>query len=136
MNAEAAPVKPKRSHHKKKPSAPLIAEPAVSRPKLPNLDPNDPAVWQETARLALEGNGKLQRGCDVLRKTLQTIMIAEMDNQTRLPVTAKELRAMAAEGLAEFGALTGQDWRSPRNRVVESRVGDRNQATLEGDGYG
>jgi hypothetical protein len=132
MNAQV-PAKPKRSHHKKKPA--VLAEP-VSKPKLPNLDPNDPVVWQEAARQALEGNGKLQRGCDLLRKTLQTIMVAEMDMQTKLPVTAKELRALAAEGLSEFGALTGQDWRSPRNRVVETRVGDRNQATLEGDGYG
>lgn len=132
MNAEV-PVKPKRSHHKKKPA--VAVEPAA-KPKLPNLDPNDPAVWQETARQALEGNGKLQRGCDVLRKCLQTIMVAEMDMQTRLPVTARELRTLAAEGLAEFGALTGQDWRSPRNRVIESRAGDRNQATLEGEGYG
>jgi hypothetical protein len=132
MNAEATP-KPKRSHHKKKP-APEV--PQAAKPKLPNLDPNDPAVWQETARQALEGNGKLQRGCDVLRKCLQTIMIAEMDMQTKLPVTARDLRTLAAEGLAEFGALTGQDWRSPRNRVVESRAGDRNQATLENEGYG
>lgn len=130
MSTEAT-AKPKRSHHKKKPSAV-----APDKPKLPNLDPNDAAVWQETARQALEGNGKLQRGCDVLRKTLQTIMVAEMDMQTRLPVTARELRALAAEGLAEFGALTGQDWRSPRNRVIESRAGDRNQTTLENEGYG
>lgn len=130
MSTEAT-AKPKRSHHKKKPAA-LAAD----KPKLPNLDPNDASVWQETARQALEGNGKLQRGCDVLRKTLQTIMVAEMDMQTRLPVTARELRALAAEGLAEFGALTGQDWRSPRNRVIESRAGDRNQTTLENEGYG
>jgi hypothetical protein len=132
MNAEATP-KPKRSHHKKKPTP---AAEAVTKPKLPNLDPDDPIVWQETARQALEGNGKLQRGCDVLRKCLQTIMIAEMDMQTKLPVTARDLRSLAAEALAEFGSLTGQDWRSPRNRVVESRAGDRNQATLEGEGYG
>ena len=131
MSAEI-PAKPKRSHHKKKP----VEIPQAAKPKLPNLDPNDPAVWQEAARNALEGNGKLQRGCDVLRKTLQTIMIAEMDMQTKLPVTARDLRTLAAEGLAEFGRLTGQDWRSPRNRVVETRVGDRNQATLEGEGYG
>lgn len=132
MSTEA-PVKPKRSHHKKKPA---VAAAPISKPKLPNLDPNDPAVWQEAARQALEGNGKLQRGCDALRKCLQTIMIAEMDMQTRLPVTARDLRALAAEGLAEFGTLTGQNWRSPRNMVVESRAGDRNQSTLEGEGYG
>lgn len=129
MNA-TAPAKPKRSHHKKKPAP---AEPKL-KPNLPPLD--ELAQAQEAARHALEGNGKLQRGCDVLRKVLQTIMIAEMDMQTRLPVTAQELRTMAAEGLAEFGRFTGQDWRAARNRVVESRAGDRNQATLEGDGYG
>lgn len=124
------PVRLKRSHHKKKiaPATPKL------KPNLPPLD--ELAAAQEAARHALEGNGKLQRGCDVLRKCLQTIMVAEMDNQTRLPVTARELRALAAEGLAEFGALAGQDWRSPKNRVVETRAGDINQATLEGEGYG
>jgi hypothetical protein len=130
MSTEA-PVKPKRSHHKKKPAA--IAEP-VKKPNLPNLDPNDASVWQEAARLAQEGNTKLARAIDALRECLQIIVIAEMDNHTKLPVTARDLRQLAAEGLDAYSAITGQNWR--RHQVVRSRAGDRNQSTLEEQGYG
>lgn len=129
MSAEAA-VKPKRSHHKKK------AAVSAKKPNLPNLDPNDPAVWQEAARLAQEGNTKLARAIDVLRECLQIIVVAEMDNHTQLPVTARDLRALAAEGLDACSALTGQNWRRPKNQVVRTRAGDRNQSTLEEEGYG
>lgn len=138
MNANGAgqPIaqgKPKRSHHKKKPAA-AAAMPA-KKPNLPNLDPNDPAVWQEACRQAQEGNTKLARAIDALRECLQIIVVAEMDNHTKLPVTARDLRALAAEGLDVYSALTGQNWRLPKNRVVHSRAGDRNQATLEQEGY-
>ena len=122
-------LKPKRSHHKKKPVA-------AKKPNLPNLDPNDAAVWQEAARLAQEGNTKLARAIDALRECLQIIVVAEMDNQTKLPVTARDLRALAAEGLDAYSAITGQNWRLAKNQVVRSRAGDRNQSTLEGEGYG
>ena len=129
MSAEVS-AKPKRSHHKKKAAVP------VKKPNLPNLDPNDAAVWQEAARLAQEGNTKLARAIDALRECLQIIVVAEMDNQTKLPVTARDLRALAAEGLDAYSALTGQNWRRPRNQVVRTRAGDRNQSTLEEEGYG
>jgi hypothetical protein len=128
MNA-IEPVKPKRSHHKKKSAA---VQP--KKPNLPNLDPRDATIWQETARLAQDGNTKLARAIDVLRECLQIIVVAEMDNQTKLPVTARDLRTLAAEGLDAYSALTGQNWR--RHQVVRSRAGDRNQSTLEGEGYG
>lgn len=131
MNAE---VKPKRSHHKKKPLADIpFALP--KKPAIPNLDPNDASVWQEAARLAQEGNTKLARAVDALRECLQLIVIAEMDNHTKLPVTARDLRTLAAEGLDAYSAITGQNWRHSRNQVVRSRAGDRNQGTLEGEGY-
>lgn len=132
MNADAT-AKPKRSHHKKKPAA--AAEP-IKKPNLPNLDPNDARVWQEAARLAQEGNTKLARAIDALRECLQIIVVAEMDNHTKLPVTARDLRTLAAEGLEAYSAITGQNWRLAKNQVVRSRAGDRNQSTLEEQGYG
>lgn len=126
-----APAKPKRSHHKKKPP---VAVEVAKKPNLPNLDPNDPQVWMEAAKNAQEGNTKLARAIDALRECLQIIVVAEMDNHTKLPVTARDLRALAAEGLEAYSAITGQNWR--RNQVVRTRAGDTNQSTLEGEGYG
>jgi hypothetical protein len=116
MNATLEAVKPKRSHHKKKPG-PLVKV----KPNLPPLDPVAAAI--EAARHAQEGNTRLARAIDCLRECLQIIVVAEVDNQTKLPVTARDLRALAAEGLDAYSALTGQDWRSPRNRVVRTRAG-------------
>jgi hypothetical protein len=121
------PLPKKRSHHKKKPAV------VVKKPNLPNLDPNDPLVWQEACRQAQEGNTKLARAIDALRECLQIIVMAEMDNHTKLPVTARDLRALAAEGLEAYSQLTGQNWR--KHPVVHSRAGDRNQSTLAQEGY-
>jgi hypothetical protein len=133
MNANGAgqaiaPGKPKRSHHKKKPAT------AAVPPKKPNLPPLDElAAAHEAARHAQEGNTKLARAIDALRECLQIIVVAEMDNHTKLPVTARDLRALAVEGLDAYSAITGQNWR--RHQVVRTRAGDRNQGTLAGDGY-
>ena len=134
QGAAIAQPKPKRSHHKKKP--PIADQVAIKKPNLPNLDPNDPAVWQAACIAAQEGNTKLARAIDALRECLQIIVIAEMDNHTKLPVTARDLRALAAEGLDAYSAITGQNWRLARNQVVRSRAGDVNQSTLESEGYG
>jgi hypothetical protein len=92
---------------------------------MPHLDPNDVAVWQETARLAREGNTKLARACDVLREGLQMLVYAEYDHSTRppTPMTASMLRAAAAEILDAYSRGTGQDWRLPKNQVVHTRAG-------------
>lgn len=128
-------MKPKRSHHKKKPLADIpFALP--KKPAIPNLDPNDVGVWQESARLAQEGNTKLARAIDALRECLQIIVVAEMDHHTNQAVTARDLRTLAAEGLDAYSAITGQNWRHSRNQVVRSRAGDLNQSTLAGEGYG
>jgi hypothetical protein len=123
MNA-SVDVKPKRSHHKKKPAVAVTAE-LQTKPKLPPLDPNDARVWEETARNALEGNTKLARAIDILREGLQTLCFAEVDHSTKppTPMTASMLRSLAAETLDAYGRLTGQNWRSPKNQVVRSRAG-------------
>jgi hypothetical protein len=135
QGAAIAQGKPKRSHHKKKPPISDIRDQgAVKKPNLPPLD--ELAAAQEAARHAQEGNTKLARAIDALRECLQIIVIAEMDNHTKLPVTARDLRALAAEGLDAYSAITGQNWRLPKHQVVRSRAGDRNQATLGEEGYG
>lgn len=134
MNAQA---QPKRSHHKKKPTVIPDTEFTIAKkPNLPNLDPNDASVWMAAAKNAQEGNTKLARAIDALRECLQIIVTAEMDNHTKLPVTARDLRTLAAEGLDAYSQITGQNWRLAKNRVVHSRAGDTNQATLGEDGYG
>lgn len=133
MNA-TLDVKPKRSHHKKKPET---ARPGVQtiataewgplsggvevKPKLGHLDPLEAA--QETARCAQEGNVKLSRAIDSARLVLQTIATAEWDRERSTPVTAADLRKMATAFLAEQGWL--------RRMVVESRAGDRDLNSLQ-----
>lgn len=134
---KVAPAPPKRSHHKKK----TAAAPEVKKPKLPNLDPNDPAIWREAAQLAQEGNTKLARAIDALRECLQNLVEAEMDYTVKppQPVQAHQLRALAAEGLEAYSTITGQSWRSARNRVVRTRAGvadgrlDKNTGNDGGD---
>jgi hypothetical protein len=99
----------------------------TDKPKLGHLDPLTAA--QETARNAQEGNLKLARAVDALRTGLETISVAEIDNTTGLPVTAQELRILAVSALDAYSALTGQSWR--RHKIVNSRAGDRNLATLD-----
>jgi hypothetical protein len=110
--------------------------PQAAKPKLPPLDPNDAALWQETARLAQEGNTKLARACDVLREGLQMLAFAEFDYSTKppTPMTASMLRAAAAEVLDAYSRESGQDWRKSKNQVVRSRAGkaDNNLAKNRG----
>lgn len=105
---------------------------AVERPQsLPELPPiNELEAAQEACRHAQEGNTKLARSVDALRQGLETIVIAEVDNKTGLPVTALELRKLAALTLDAYSALTGQSWRNPRNKIVTSRAGDLDLSTL------
>lgn len=117
MSSEGVVVQKKRGRPRK-----IIPQVALERPPLPPVDPLYAA--QEAARHAQEGNVKLSRAVDCLRQALETITIAEMDRQTGLPVSAKDLRQLAVEGLDQYSTLCGQPWR--RNRIITSRAGDRN----------
>jgi hypothetical protein len=99
----------------------------AEKPELPPLDPLVAA--QEEARHAKEGGLKLSRSIDVMRVALETILIAEVDNKTRLPVTTKDLKGIAVEALNEYSKLTGQSWR--RHPIIGSWAGDRNLETLD-----
>ena len=72
---------------------------------------------QEEARCAKEGNRKLALAVETLRAGLETITIAEIDRATGFSVTAETLRRLAGEALDAYGAQTGQNWRSPRNKI-------------------
>jgi hypothetical protein len=100
-------------------------KPAKKKPKMPNLDPNDAAIWQESARLAQEGNTKLARACDILREGLQMLVFAEFDHSTKppTPMTSSMFRVAIAEILDTYSRITGQSWRNPRNQVVKTRAG-------------
>jgi hypothetical protein len=111
------------------------------RPPLPPLDPLLAA--QEAAHHALEGNLKLSRSVDILREGLETIVIAEVDRRTGIPVGARELRELAAACLDRYSTHTGQNWRLPRNkltgatragRAVGQKASPRN-LPREADGY-
>jgi hypothetical protein len=135
MNATLESVKPKRSHHKKKPTQEATL---AQKPRLPPLDPNDVTLWQETARNALEGNTKLARAIDILREGLQLLVYAEFDHSTKppTPMTSAMLRTLAAETLDAYGRLTGQNWRAAKNQVVRTRAGqDRVNKGLDGGDY-
>lgn len=122
-------IKPKRSHHKKKPA---VAPPEAVKRNLPPLDPNIAALEAEAH--AQEGNRKLCMVVDVLRCGLETIVIAEMDNTTGLPTTALDLRKLAVEALNAYSAITGQSWRRAK-LTGPTRAGDRNQNSLKDQGY-
>jgi hypothetical protein len=92
---------------------------AAKKPSLPPLDPL--AAAQEAAHHAQEGNVRLARACDILREGLQTIVQAEVDNETGLLVTAADLRQLAGATLQAFSSFSGQDWR--KMRVVHTRAG-------------
>jgi hypothetical protein len=105
------------------------------KPKLPTELPRiglpDPLEAMTSAyRNAQEGNLKLQRSIDALREGLETIVIAEVDNATRLPTTAADLRRLAVEALDAYSRLTGQSWR--RHKLIGSYVGDRNLDRVDG----
>lgn len=95
----------------------------LTKPNLPQLDPLEAA--QEIARCAQEGSHKLGRAIEALRTGLETIVAAEMDNSTGLPVGAKDLRVLAVSALDAYSAICGQSWR--RNPLIGSRAGDRTQ---------
>jgi hypothetical protein len=83
---------------------------------------------QEVARNMQEGNHKLGQAVTVLRQALETIVHAEVDNHTGLPVSAKDLRMLAKASLDAYSQISGQSWR--RNPLIGDRSGDRNMETL------
>jgi hypothetical protein len=94
------------------------------------LMPLDPLVQaQEVARHAQEGNLKLAKAVEALRAGLETIVVAEMDNRTGLPVGISDLKQIAVAALDAYSAQCGQSWRSPKNRLISSWAGDRNITT-------
>lgn len=99
----------------------------TEKPSLGLPDPLEAA--QEAARNAQEGNLKLARAVDALRTALETVVVAEVDNTTGLPVTALQLRQLAVEGLDAYSRLTGQNWK--RHKLIGNWAGDRTLHTLE-----
>jgi hypothetical protein len=89
------------------------------KPKLGLPDPLEAA--QEAARLAQEGSLKLSRAVDALRATLETIVIAEVDNSTGMPTTTRDLRGIAIAGLNEYSRISGQSWK--RHKLVGNWAG-------------
>lgn len=113
-----------------KPKASARREPGpAEKPKLPILDPLEAA--QETARCAQEGAHKLGRAVEVLRQGLETLAVAEYDHEEGRPLGARDLRRIACETLDAYSALSGQNWRNPRNKIVGSRAGDRDLTNLQ-----
>lgn len=117
---EMMPVKRGPGRPRKQP----VAIPTAEKPRLMHLEPL--AAAQEAARNAQEGSVKLSRSIDECRKVLQMIASAEWDNERNRPVLAEDLRKMAQAFLSERG------WRT----LIETRVGDRNMASLSDQGYG
>lgn len=111
-------------------AAKILGEANGEKPSLGLPDP----LWaaQETARCASEGNLKLAKAVDALRETLETIVAAEYDRVTKLPVSATQLRQLAVAGLDRYTAVCGQNWRLARNKLTgATRAGDRDLTTLE-----
>ncbi len=107
-----------------------MAKPKRINGEKPSLGlPNPLEAAQEAARNAQEGNLKLARAVDALRSALETIVVAEWDNTTNSPVTAKDLRGMAVEGLDAYSRLTGQNWK--RHKLIGNWAGDRTLSNLE-----
>ena len=102
--------------------------PVEERPSIGLPDPLEAA--QEEARHAKEGALKLSRAIDAMRGALETIVVAEVDLKTNLPVTAVQLRSLAVEGLNEYSRISGQSWR--RHKLIGSWAGDRRLDNLEG----
>jgi hypothetical protein len=91
----------------------------VEKPKLGLPDALESA--QESARLAQEGNLKLSRSVDALRTALETIAAAEWDHQRNAPVTPKDLRELAVNGLDAYSQISGQSWK--RHKLQGSWAG-------------
>ena len=77
--------------------------------------PDALAAAQEACRHAQDGNVKLSRAVDTMRVALETIVVAEIDNTTGLPVSAADLRGLALKALETYSRLTGQSWRSTKS---------------------
>jgi hypothetical protein len=82
---------------------------SAEKPKLGLPDALEAA--QEAARLAQEGNLKLSRSVDALRTALETIATAEWDHRLNAPVTPKDLRELAVNGLDAYSQISGQSWK-------------------------
>jgi hypothetical protein len=96
-----------------------------SKPSLGLPDPLEAA--QEAARNFQEGNTKLARAVDTLRTALETIVIAEIDNETGLPVSSSDLRKLATEALNAYSIIAGQSWKRVK-LTGPTRAGDRSDA--------
>lgn len=96
------------------------------KPPIPALDPLEAA--QEAARHAQEGSLKLSKAVDTLRTGLETIVHAEMDHQTKLPVTLKDLKGIAIEALDAYSQISGQNWR--RAKLVGNWAGTTGNAPV------
>lgn len=105
---------------------PRAKKAAAEKPSLPPLDALEAA--QETARQWQEGSHKLSRAVDALRSGLETIVQAEFDHHTKLPVTAKDLRDLAVATLDAYSQVSGQNWR--RAKLVGSFVGGTGNAPV------
>lgn len=104
--------------------------PIIDKPKLGLPDPLEAA--QEACRLAQEGNVKLCRGMDIFREALEMIVMAEFDHGTGKPVDAAQLRKLAEGALNGYSALSGQNWKLPKNKLSgATRAGDRSMQGLE-----
>lgn len=79
------------------------------KPTLPKLDPLEAAL--EIARNAQEGSAKLSRAVEALRQGLETIVAAEVDLTTNIPVSVKDLRGIAVAALDAYSQVCGQNWR-------------------------
>ena len=97
-----------------------VLEPA-EKPSLGLPDPLEAARAEAVAAKA--GNLKLQAAIDVMRTTLETLVLMEWDRTEDRPVTADELRKAAIAGLNQYSELTGQNWR--RAKLIGDRSGDR-----------
>lgn len=97
--------------------------------------PNALEAALEEARHAKEGALRLQRAIDTLRAGLETIVVAEFDHETQLPVSAQQLRQMACATLDEYSRATGQSWRKHK-LTGSSRAGDRSEAEYNSQGHG
>jgi hypothetical protein len=75
---------------------------------------------------AMDGAMKLAHAVELLRTGLETIVRAEVDNDTRLPVSVKDLKTIAVGALDAYSAHAGQDWK--RHPLIGSRAGDRSNA--------
>ena len=128
--ARASPPAPASRNGAQRPGRGRVASragsgevPIAERPSLPDLDELE--VLRSDVQAFRAGNRKLTMAVDELRKGLETIITMEWDYELKRPVDAEQMRAVAEEALQAYSRISRQNWRLPRNRVVESRAGDR-----------